>query len=101
MDDTVKTDATLTWKATLILVALVLSLPAIFPLAMFAWERYQFKIQWQIYYQQNAAADFKTFNDLCTTYTELATEQKWYGTARQWSELCRDHVERHFAEFYE
>lgn len=84
------------WQATLLTVAMLISLPLIFPLGMGAWTEYKRDMRFYEIYEQNRAQTLPAFNKLCTTFIELSAEQKWHDLARQWSELCMERNVEYF-----
>lgn len=82
------TDKTLTWKATLLGVAFILAVPSIFPLGMFAWERYKHEMRWLELRMQTKRDTAESRNQLCKTIMQISSEQNWRDIAEEWSKLC-------------
>jgi hypothetical protein len=83
-------DKTLTWKATILGAAFVLAIPSIFPLGMFAWERYKHEMRWLELRMETKRSTAESLNQLCNTIMLTAIEQDWQHIAEDWSELCKE-----------
>lgn len=92
-------DKQLSWKMTFLAFAFIIAIPFIFPLGMFAYERYRVNLRWAEIVAEHEVTSLSSFNQLCSTILAAATEQQWDDIVVQWSELCVSRNKEYFEKY--